>query len=120
MLPTRYERIWFHPITGVKYHPLTSDARDRYPHVVEMPLDRSHIRRDPRKIWLYDTFKNSRWVTEDMHRVESSMQPMLNEEGAAYTSEAVETRRTVRLFRFVDQREALMFRLRWTGGKETE
>jgi hypothetical protein len=118
MQPTRYEQMWFHPITGVKHTPLTSDTQDRYPHLVEMPLDRSHFPRDLRKIWLYDTFKNSRWVTEDMHRVETRMEPVLNEEGAAYTSEAVETRSPVRLFRFVDQQEALVFRLRWQGRQD--
>jgi peptidoglycan/xylan/chitin deacetylase (PgdA/CDA1 family) len=43
---------------------------------------------------------------------------VLYEEGAAYTSEAVETRSPVRLFRFVDQQEALVFRLRWQGRQD--
>lgn len=91
---------------------------NRYPFVVEMPLTQEHFFRDPRKVWLYDTFKGSRWVCTDMHRIHESMESQDNGDGVTVLN-PVKVRWPVRLFRFVNEHEALMFQLRWASTTET-
>ena len=101
IMTVTYEPIVWHPHNGDRVNPLSEESRKTYPVVVEMSLPHEYMGRDPRKVWLYDTFRNSSWMTEDMFKI-THMPGQLDR-----MSEVV------RLFRFRNAQEAMVFRLRW-------
>lgn len=80
-------------------HP-TQDQLRRYPYSVIMPKPSNA--RDPRKKWLYETWKNSRWMSLDIEDIGTDPKNSFQI-------------RYFREYRFQTAHESTMFKLCWEG-----
>lgn len=75
-----------------------AEVERTYPYAVIRRLHVPYYQRDERKVWLYSSLPNSKWASADYIR------RILDSDERDYA---------VRFYRFKDQREALMFEIRW-------
>jgi hypothetical protein len=82
------------------------DIFRRYPHAVRLPL--LSFSADPRKAWLYDTQRGSRWY-------------VLNVEVYEVDAAGIQrwgTAREFREYRFANAQDQLLFQLRWANTEQ--